>query len=187
MDVSKNFFVVFQGWTIRTLNINLIPHRNKTHPQIFQEELEKVKERYPKHSHIFMDGSKLEKITRCPTVHKRKIFKKHVPNNTSIFSAEAYTINIALDHISESRNNKFIIFSHLLSMLESLKNRKFDNPLIIKILCKLENLSNIVSICWVPSHTGISGNDQADKTTRSTLNITCEKNFKYHLQTLKWR
>ena len=99
----------------------------------------------------------------CATVHKGKIFKKHLPNNTSKFSAEAYAINMALDLISESRNNKFIIFSDLLSVLESLKNRKFDNPLIIKILCKLENLSNDndVRICWVPSHTGISRNDQA--------------------------
>ena len=93
---------------------------------------------------------------------------------------EAYAINIALDLISESRNNKFIIFSDSLSVLESLKNRKFNNPLIIKILCKLENLSNDndIQICWVPSHTGISGNDQADKAARSTLNIINEKKFK---------
>ena len=77
-------------------------------------------------------------------------------------------------------NNKFIIFSDLLSVLESLKKRQFDNPLTIKILCKSENLSsdNNVQICWVPSHTGISRNDQADKAARSTLNKTNEKKFK---------
>ena len=94
---------------------------------------------------------------------------------------------MALDLISESMDNKFIIFSDLLSVLESLKNRKFDDPLIIKILCKLENLSNDnnVQICWVPSHTEISGNDQADKAARSTLNITTDKSLKYYIQTLK--
>ena len=88
--------------------------------------------------------------------------------------------NMALDLISESRNNKFIIFSDSLSVLESLKNRKFDYPLIIRILCKLKNLSNDndIQICWVPSHTGISGNDQADKAARSTINLTTEKKFK---------
>ena len=94
---------------------------------------------------------------------------------------------MALDLISESRNNKFIIFLDSLSVLESLKNRKFDHPLIIRILCKLKNLSNdnicdididmldLIKesgftlkktrqmICWVPSHTGISGNDKRIK------------------------
>ena len=98
---------------------------------------------------------------------------------TFIFSAEACAINMALDLISESRNNKFIIFSDSLSVLESLKNRKFDHPLI-RILCKLKNLSNDnnIQICWVPSHTGISGNDQVDKAARSTINLTTEKKFK---------
>ena len=91
---------------------------------------------------------------------------------------------MALDLISESKNKKFIIVSDLLSVLESLKNRKFDNPLIIKILCKLENLlnDNDVQTCGVQSH---SGNYQVDKATSSTLNITTEKSLKYHMQTLK--
>ena len=111
---------------------------------------------------------------------KETFKKKHLPNDTSIFSAEACAINMALDLISESRNNKFIIFSDLLSLLESLKNKEFDHPSIIRILCKLKNLSNDndIQICWVPSHTGISGNDQVDKAAWSTINLTTEKKFK---------
>ena len=107
-------------------------------------------------------------------------FFLNLPDDTSIFSAEACTIHITLDLISESINNKFIIFSDSLSVLESLKNRKFENPLIIRILYKLKNLSNDndIQICWVQSHTGISGNDQADKAVRSTINLTTEKKFK---------
>ena len=46
--------------------------------------------------------------------------------------------------------------------------------------CKLKNSSNVYDkqICWVPSHTGISGNDQVDKAARSTINPTTEKKFK---------
>ena len=103
-------------WTIRTPNINLTLrkfHKTKTHPLIFLEELEKVKERYPKCSHIFTDRSKVEKITGCATVHKGKIFKKkkkHLPNVTSIFSAEDYTINMALELFLESRNDNSLSF-----------------------------------------------------------------------------
>ena len=81
-----------------------------------------------------------------------------------------------------SRNNRWpqSYFSDSLSVLKSLKNRKFDHPLIIRVLCKLKNLSNDndIQICWAPSHTGISGNDQADKAARSTINLTTEKKFK---------
>ena len=61
-EIHKTIIPDIPPWTIRTPNINLTLckfHENKTHPLIFQEELEKVKERYPKHSHIFTDGSKL--------------------------------------------------------------------------------------------------------------------------------
>ena len=33
-------------------------------------------------------------------------------------------------------------------------------------------------MCWVPSNTDISRNDQADKAARSTINLTTEKKFK---------
>ena len=86
---------------------------------------------------------------------------------------------MALDLIADSRNNKFIIFSDSISVLESQKHRKFGHPLII-ILCKLKNLSNDndIKTCWVPIHTSISGNDQADKAARATINLTTEKKFK---------
>ena len=72
-EIHKTIILDIPPWTMRTPNINLTLHKfhkNKTHPLIFQEELEKVKERYPKCSQIFMDGSKLEKITGCTTVHE---------------------------------------------------------------------------------------------------------------------
>ena len=76
-EIHKTIIPDIPSWTIRTPNIILTLrkyHKNKTHPLIFQEELEKVKEKYLKHLHIFMDGSKLDKITEHATIHKGKIF-----------------------------------------------------------------------------------------------------------------
>ena len=117
-------------------------------------------------------------------------YLKNISQITSLYSVQKLAQSTwLLTSFQKSRNNKFIIFSDSLSMLESLKNSKFDNPLIIKILCKLENLSNDndVQICWVPSNTGISGNDQADKAARSTLNITTEKKFKIPYKDFKFK
>ena len=53
----------------------------------------------------------------------------------------------------------------------------------------MKNLSNDNDIqeCWVPSHTGISGDDQADKAARSTINLTTEKKFKIPHTDLKMK
>ena len=58
-----------------------------------------------------------------------------------------------------------MIFSDSLLVLTSLQNKKFDDPLIIKVSCKLENMSNDneILLCWIRSHIGISRNDQVDK------------------------
>ena len=76
-EIHKTIIPDIPRWTIRTPNIILALHKfhqNKTHPLIFQEELEKVKEKYPKHSHIFTDGSKVNKITGCTSILKGKFF-----------------------------------------------------------------------------------------------------------------
>ena len=91
--------------------------------------------------------------------------------NASIFSAEIKAIDLALDHIEQSRNTDFIIFSDSLSVLQSLNNRHIENPLLLDILLKhndLAELNNIV-FCWLPSHVGIKGNEKADIAAKSAL------------------
>ena len=61
-EIHKTIIPNIQPQTIRTPNLNLTLskfHKNKTHSLIFLEELEKVKERYSKHLHIFTGRSKL--------------------------------------------------------------------------------------------------------------------------------
>ena len=93
-----------------------------------------------------------------------------------LFSAEIKVIDLALDHIEQSRNLDFIIFTDSISVLESLHNRQTENPLLLDIILKhneLADLNNIV-FCWLPSHVEIKGNEKADIAAKSalTLNIS---------------
>ena len=60
---------------------------------------------------------------------------QRVPDNSSIFTAEAKAIDLALDFIRTcDTNNKFIIFSDSLSVLKAMSDTSSKNPQIQKLL-----------------------------------------------------
>jgi hypothetical protein len=102
------------------------------------------------------------------------LFRCRLPDCCSIFTAELRAILLALDYVEGSHHDKFLILSDSLSSLQVIQNCNFDNPLVRVILEKCHNfntLGKIVSFCWVPSHTGIYGNEKADSTAKAALSI----------------
>ena len=85
-----------------------------------------------------MDGSKDNNKTGCAAVLNRTILKKALPMESSIFSAEAHAIDLALNIISKSKHKKFVIFSDSLYFAIIKKFKKFANPLI-----KLSRLDSV--------------------------------------------
>ena len=96
---------------------------------------------------------------------------------SSIFTAEARATDLALNIISKSKHKKFIIFSDSLSILLSLRNKTFQNLLIIEVLSRLDSMSNRkeIIICWTPSHIGVRENKRADSAAKSALNLMPDK------------
>ena len=45
---------------------------------------------------------------------------------------------------------------------------------------------NEILRCWIPSHIGISGNEQVDKASRSALSMVPEKTFNIPYTDLIW-
>ena len=96
--------------------------------------------------------------------------------DSSIFTAEACAIDLALDIISKEKHKKFIIFSDSLSVVLSLNNKKLEHPLIVKLLCRLHStLNKEIVFCWIPSHIGVRGNYRADAAAKSALDLTPKK------------
>ena len=97
-----------------------------------------------------------------------------IPDGSSIFTAEAKAIDLALDFIDDCEtSNKFIIFSDSLSVLKSLDHTSSKNPQIQKLLEKHHHLSefNEIIYCWIPSHIGIAGNESVDQKAKDSLNL----------------
>ena len=178
-------------WKIITpkTDLNLCKYNKKaTHPITFQENFLKIQEKYPNYIHIFTDGSKQNNATTSAAIINRKIqIKKHLPRETSIFSTEVYAINLALDQITKSRDPKYIIFSGSQSAIVAIEKKKLNNPLIAKLLAKLNNISNQKEtiFCWIPSHIGIQGNEMMDSAAKTAQNNPLDTHFKIPFTDLK--
>ena len=74
--------------------------------------------------------------------------------------------------------SKFLMLSDSLSVLQSINNCKLDNTLVQDILIRFHNMSSRhIILCWLPSHTGIKGNEKADIAAKSAL-VLPPLNFK---------
>ena len=91
---------------------------------------------------------------------------QRIPDDSSIFTAEAKAVDLALDFNSTcDANNKFIIFSYSLSILKAMNHTSSKNPQIQKLLEKCHELlaNKEIVLCWIPSHIGILGNEMVDQ------------------------
>ena len=175
-NILQDIFPETPPWILEKpeviLKLNEFP-KTKTHPSTYTEKFNHILLDYPEHLHVFTDGFRDHSRTMCAAVLNETIHKKALPMESSIFTAEICAIDLALNIISKSKGKKFLIFSDSLSVLTSLCYKKFENPLIIKLLSRLDLMSNHKEIvmCWIPSHIGVRGNERAESAAKATLDL----------------
>jgi ribonuclease HI len=139
---------------------------------------------------VFTDGSKADGVGSAAVLGKN-VYSCRIDDDASVFTAEAYAILLALRAIEGSRRSKFVIFSDSFSCLQAILSCKWQNPAVLDILEAYKNLFEIgkdIRFCWIPSHTGIHGNEAADAAAKSALNKPVDKtvcipytDFKYRI------
>ncbi|XP_055632701.1 uncharacterized protein LOC129773152 [Toxorhynchites rutilus septentrionalis] len=82
-----------------------------------------------------------------------------VPNEFSIFSCEALAIKLALESVTDA--NSVIVCSDSASVLKAVEGDKIKHPIIQEIEEQLRGSS--ATLCWIPGHTGIPGNEKANR------------------------
>lgn len=123
---------------------------------------------------VFTDASKLNKdrdVGAAVWIPKYKIILSYTcPPLTSVFTGEAIALLEALQYVSSHSINQALILSDSRSCLEAVMSNQFKTrkkfPLIMKIkesLLECHNLGLQVVLAWIPGHSGILGNEQADR------------------------
>ena len=122
-----------------------------------------------------MDGSKTEAGVAAAAVYTkypRKPLACHLPDNSSIYTAELRAILLALKRIYCSKRKSLLILSDSLSSLKAIFNLKYKHPVLVQILelymYLIKDGKEIVFV-WVPGHVGIRGNSAADAAAKDAL------------------
>ena len=176
-NIDKTFTPNVPAWCINKPKLLFDLHSSKkseTSPIIMKSNFQELKSHYMDYKHIYTDGSKDDMKVGCAVVSDDFTETMRIPDGSSIFTAEAKAIDLALDLIADCEtSNKFVIFSDSLSVLKSLDHTSSKNPQIQKLLEKHHDLSefNEIVYCWIPSHIGIAGNESVDQKAKDSMNL----------------
>ena len=88
-----------------------------------------------------------------------------ITDESSVFTTELMAILWALRWVERERPNQVIICSDSAAALEALQGGKSKaRPDIVmeilSVMCRIEDCE--VTLCWVPGHTGVEGNEKVD-------------------------
>ena len=116
-------------------------------------------------------------------------FQKIKTSHAYICSAELLAIMKPITLIEESTEH-VVIITDSKSALESLHRRGY-NTAMTTITWMIKNLTvnsqTTFSFMWVPSHTGIRGNEKADELAQTALQLENISEYKLHYTDLKYK
>lgn len=183
-------------WSLNPVEVNLELtklQKSITSPQKYKIEYYKlISTKYYNHEKIFTDGSKSDLVVGCaavPVPQDLDEMAMRLPDDASIFTAEASALDMALSTICKSSKPAFVILSDSLSScLQALQAHETLDPRILKLKIKYNSLTlkgKSIAFAWIPSHVGIDGNDMADGLAKESLSAEISQNIKLPYQDFK--
>ena len=169
-NIEKHFTPNIPAWCMKPPEMLFDLHsgkKSKSNPHILKDDFRKMQSRYKNYQQIYTDWSNEDSKVGCAVISDNHSYMQRIPDDSSIFTAEAKAIDLALDFIGTcDAYNKFIIFYDSLSVLKAMDQTSSKNPQIQKLLAYEK-----IVLCWIPSHIGIQGNEMVDKQAKTSLSL----------------
>ncbi|XP_058817814.1 uncharacterized protein LOC131681121 [Topomyia yanbarensis] len=159
--LARLHWVWHRPWNIRPPNIDTTLARSVgagAAPEIARAAYYQLIDRcFSNHVKLFTDGSKTDRNVGVGVSGIGAGLAFHLPPTCSVFSAEAAAIALALSRKPEGIAT--VICSDSLSVISALESGESRHPFVQAIEMYDDPLT---TICWIPGHSGISGNEDAD-------------------------
>ena len=142
-----------------------------------QDKFNEYRETQGSHDGVYTDGSKMNERVGAAAVLNRHFqngettshqLPKRLPENSTIFAAEATAISLALNYYRYMGpvHHNVVAYSNSMSCLQAIVSEDTEDPFmchIMNLLWLLNDRGTHVRFCWIPSHCGIEGNKRVDQ------------------------
>ncbi|KAI2644871.1 putative RNA-directed DNA polymerase from transposon BS [Labeo rohita] len=126
---------------------------------------------YKQYIQVYTDASKDPngQVGIAYTIPRLKVSgKKRISNQVSVFTGELVAIMIAVNTVYEIGLNKALICTDSSSALLCLDAQQSESRQdivleILQLLYMIHQEKKVVQFLWVPAHTGVAGNEEADQ------------------------
>ena len=126
---------------------------------------------HPADNTYYTDGSSDGNRVAAAFIHQTEETIIRLNDSASVLDAEMMAILMALLNAARHRK-KSIIHTDSLTAVQTLKNRRIETNPITKAIRKVaKRMTHTPTINWIPSHTGIFGNERADQAAKSGLEL----------------
>lgn len=98
-----------------------------------------------------------------------RVHAKRIPSIATIYTAELNAILAVIENALTVNNNHVTVITDSRSAIQGILKYNNSHPLITKILEKVKESNKFITLCWVPSHVGVDGNEKADKAAKEII------------------
>ncbi|XP_074029446.1 uncharacterized protein [Leptinotarsa decemlineata] len=129
-----------------------------------------ISNKYTEYNHIYTDASKCEEGVGAAVISEHGSDSYKLSKSCSVYTGELYALSKAIMKARRTDGNT-VIYTDSLSSVEGIQQLYPRHPILQKIKSNLAALyqgGKKVEIVWVPSHTGIPGNEKADEMARNS-------------------